>query len=351
MFLPLCLLLPTADGLLQAPCLFHPIVTSPTERSRPSTCLSASLSLPVESKKRKKRSQSKRSEEFQWLNWLYTECKRTEPGKLDELVLKRLVPAISSWGRRKSPKAANRAEEFLERIIAENLAGNKKAGVTVNLFNAAMDGHAKVGNPAGVQRILRRMEHLRKKHESLAHLKPDVFSMSTLVTAWAKSRSPDAPAKAEAILNYMELNDLSPNTITYNSVLHAMAVGDQIDKAVKAEDFVKHMRLRHLKGEDCQPDIYSYQLLIQAWSTTSVPGAPQKAERILRLLDNEAEKGNKALAPNSHCFTCKFSIVVSLCRVLSISLCETLVYSHMHIYTYIYISSDTFSYHTCMGSV
>lgn len=183
--------------------------------------------------------------------------------------------------------------------------------LTVSSFNAAMDAFGKIGNPTGVQRILRRMEGLRTSGVAcFAHLQPDEFSMSTLATAWAKSQSEEAARKAEAIIQYMDLRGLVPNTVTYNSVLHAIAKGNECDRALRAEDMVQRMKKRHEeKGEDCQPDVYTYQCLIQAWSRTSLPGSPQKAERILRFMDNEASSGKKncrRLSPNAHCFTSKF---------------------------------------------
>jgi hypothetical protein len=217
-----------------------------------------------------------------------------------------MAPAITRWGRRKTCEGADRAEELLERIIEENLAGNDNAELTLTLFNTAMDAHTKVGNPDGVQRILQRMHQLRKEHPRLTYLQPDVFSMSTLATAWAKRRSPEAAKKAEAILEYMEVRELPPNTITYNAVLNALAYGKEVDKALRIEDLVNRMKARSEAGEDSEPDIYSYQSLIQAWSKTKLPGSPQKAEQILLFLDEEFEKGKKKLKPNSYCFTCKF---------------------------------------------
>jgi hypothetical protein len=252
------------------------------------------------------------SEEHRWLNWVYKQWSPCPVGELSEDVLKNMVPAISKWARRKESDAPYRGEELLERIIQENAAGNPHAELTVTMFNSAMNGFAKRGDPTGVQRILRRMETLRSKHQHLARLKPDVFSMSTLATAWAKSRSPEAAEMAQSILNYMDVKKVSPNTITYNAVLNALALGNQVDKAIRAEDIVNRMTERSGDGEDCQPDIYSYQSLIQAWAKTALPGSPQKAERILRYMDEQSEKGNKGLSPNVYCFTSKLVVIVTL---------------------------------------
>ncbi|VEU40737.1 unnamed protein product [Pseudo-nitzschia multistriata] len=276
-----------------------------------------------------KRKKTSKEHQFQWLHWVYKQWVDTSPGDLtDENVLKQMMAAIPRWSKRKSPEAAKRAEEILERLIRESLAGNPHMRtnattsttsesaeasspsmmLTVSDFNAAMDAYGKIGDPAGVQRILRRMEALRiSSIEDFSDLQPDEFSMSTLATAWAKSYSDEAAQKAEAIIQYMDLKGLIPNTITYNSILHAIAVGNECDRALKAEDIVQRMKQRHEeKGEDCQPDVYTYQSLIQAWSRTSLPGAPQKAEQILQFMDDESSSGKKnchRLAPNAYCFT------------------------------------------------
>jgi len=271
-----------------------------------------------------KNNKNRKDNEFQWLHWVYNQWKDTSPLDLtDENIIKQMMLSIPKWSKRKSLQDAIRAEELLERLIQEAIAGNPhmRTGITskskpippalltVSLFNAGCDAYAKIGNPDGAQRVLRRMESLRNlvhngsDVQDFANLQPDEFSMSTLATAWAKSRSEEAAQKAEAILKYMDLKGLRPNTITYNTILHAIAVGNQVDKALKAENIVQRMKHRHKKyGEDCMPDVYTYHALIKAWSRSSLPGAPQKAESILQLMD-EAASFNEKLAPNTYCFT------------------------------------------------
>jgi hypothetical protein len=87
--------------------------------------------------------------------------------------------------------------------------------------------------------------------------------MSILATAWTKIKSDNAAENAKAILQYMDLKNASPNTITYNAIFNAIAVGNQVDKDLKAEDIVKMMKQQHEElGQDCVPDVYSYQSLI-----------------------------------------------------------------------------------------
>lgn len=290
---------------------------SPSPPSTTQLHVSATLAEVAATKKlsQKRKINKKRksaSEEHRWLNWIYKQWIKCPVGNLSGDVLKNMVSAISRWARRKEDDAPDRAEELLERIIQENLAHNHHAVLTITMFNSAMNAYSKRGDPTGVQRILRRMEYLRANNAHLAHLKPDVFSMSTLATAWAKSKSPEAALKAQYILEYMEVKKLNPNTITYNAVLSALAQGNQVDKAIRAEDIVNQMKERSEANEDCRPDIYSYQTLIQAWAKTTLPGSPQKAEQILRYMDEEAEKGQSGLSPNVYCFTSKFRVEINM---------------------------------------
>lgn len=316
--------------------------TQKNKRKRPESQAISKEKSAAKNQNRRRKWKQKRGpaeDQFQWLHWVWNQWKDTSPGDLtDENVIKQMFAAIPRWSKRKSEQAAGNAEELLERLIQEAIAGNPHmrtnatsgdalptAMLSVTHFNAAMDAYGKIGNPAGVQRILRRMESLRTSGvQDFADLQPDEFSMSTLATAWAKSHSEEAAQKAEAIIQYMDLNGLIANTITYNSVLHAIAVGNQCDRALRAEDMVQRMKLRHNeKGEDCKPDVYTYQSLIQAWSRTQMPGSPQEAERILGFMDDEASTGEKnchLMAPNTYCFTSKFrEDCTCLCIALLVS--------------------------------
>jgi hypothetical protein len=295
---------------------FVPTLQATTTISPFKASSSSSSSFSPSAMLAKKSDKNKRNEEFKWLNWCYRQWRNCPIGQISKSALRQMEPAIAHWGKRMSPDSAKRAEELLERLIEEYLAGNPDSRLSVSIFNSAMDAYAKHGNPAGVQRILRRMEGLRSKYKELAYLSADVFSMSTLATAFAKSRSKDAATKAEAILQYMDSQNLAPNCITYNSVLHALALCPSHDNAIRAESLIQQMKMSHAAGQkDCQPDIYSYQSLIAAWSRSAIYGSTKKAEQLLQFLDEEAAKGNSALAPNTHCFTGKCRTQTSLLRM------------------------------------
>jgi hypothetical protein len=246
-----------------------------------------------------------------------------------------MVPAISIYAKRRSLQAAEQAQALLQRYIQEYQAGNEQAVLTTTMFNAAMDAYAKIGQPVRVQEILKQMKELannstcsstsgsgtnqqQQQQHQLAHLRPDVISLTTLATAWTKSRNPHAATKAQAVLEYMEQQplDMQPTTVLYNVVLNALAHSNLPDKAQRAEKLVARMQDRcalvQFNGNEnddelqllhacCEPSIYTYQSLISCYSRSSQ--SPERAEQVLSFLKRQAaDHGRSDLEPNTHCF-------------------------------------------------
>jgi len=246
----------------------------------------------------------KRNKEYQWLQWLSHLVDRTPVGKLSESALNMAIPAISTYARRRTNRDAKQAESLLQRYVQEFQAGNEHAILSISLFNRVCDAWAKLGKPERAQRILNQMVQLRQQYPDNTSLKADVITLSTLIAAWANSHDPLAAKRAEMILHRMEADDLNPTTITYNTVLRALIYSPDVNKAMRAEDTIERMEERYQAGHDvCRPSIRTYQSLIAAWSRTDLAGTPQKAERVLELLDRKAtEEGRVDLEPNTYCF-------------------------------------------------
>jgi hypothetical protein len=305
--------------------------TPPTPQKRKYPPTHQRKMIPPTPQKKKVSAKYKLENELKWLNWLSRRWTNVPPGKLDAQTIKYMVPAISMYAKRRSLQAADQAEAILQRYIQEYQAGNPQAVLTTTMFNAAMDAYAKIGQPERVQEIMKQMKELAATAtaadtEKLAHLRPDVISLTTLATAWTKSRSPHAATKALGILEYMEQQfpDMQPTTVLYNVVLNALVHSSLPDKAQRAEKLVGRMQQRcalpldTLADNDnnsdhsanttstdmdtcCEPSIYTYQSLISCYSRTAQP--PEKAEQVLNFLKRQAaDHGRVDLEPNAHCF-------------------------------------------------
>ena len=247
------------------------------------------------------------SKEHRWLHWMQHQVDDAPVGKLSAKVLARMYPAMSAWARRRSEKGAQKAEALLERYIAELEAGNPHTSPTVSHFNTVVSAWAKSRKrsaPEQAQRIVRRMQELRKKH-TLTDIAPDVVTLSTLLAAWSASRKPEAVQKVVKLLEFMEMAGHDVTTTTYNSAIRVLVHSPATDKALQVEDILNRMLDRHEnQGMSCKPDIYTYQSLIVAWSRTRVGGTPQKAEELLQSpTEKSALPGQERLTPNSHCYT------------------------------------------------
>lgn len=281
--------------------------SSPVRTTRPDPSGAAAAPVATTTEKNRK-SKKKRDREYQWLNWLYHQWKQRPVGMLDESILSQFVPAMTSYAKRRSTQAADRARQLLDRNILEYQAGNPHAKLNVTIFNAAMNCYAAIGKPEPAEEILGLMNKLAKENPGLEEvLKPDVICLTTLASAWSRSRTDQAPRKTLAYLEYMESHNMSPSTHTYNTVLASMVSGTSksdlrgSEKAqLSAMSLIRRMKERYAQGrEECKPSVYTYQLLI-----TNMRGNPLKAEQVLNYLKQQAdESGDKSLEPNAHVYS------------------------------------------------
>lgn len=244
--------------------------------------------------------------EYQWLTWMHHQFNSQKVGaKVDESVIKRVLAAMDRYAKMRTLRAAVHAEALLGCYIQES---TRPVVMNVAIFNAAMNAYAQIGDPVGVQRILKRMTELRAEYPEL---RPDIISFTCLANAWVKSRRYDAATRAEAVLRYVEQQQhqqsdyyLAPSTQLYNVVLSAWSESRDANKILRAEALVKRMQAAgtvvsatECSGTAAAPDMYTYQTLMTVYSKTRSRGAPEKAEAMLLWLEEHEE-----LEPEAHCY-------------------------------------------------
>ena len=123
------------------------------------------------------------------------------------------------------------AEAVIERIMKSDLH------LTTTMMNAILGAYVNMGTLEGAKEataILRRMEYTRNFGGGA--IKPNVYSYSLAIAAWAKCKSLDAAMNAEQILigliesyekvstNHSDMSgaeELRPNSVVFNSVIDA----------------------------------------------------------------------------------------------------------------------------------
>lgn len=166
--------------------------------------------------------------------------------------------------------AAKKAEKILQRMELAAKNGSKIAP-NVRTYNQVLKAYSqRSSSPGAAQRAdMILMYMLRSDNDAI---KPDVFSFSTCLDVWAKSKEPGKAEKAYVILQKMiEFHKTSgnakmkPNEVTYNTVFNACAFS-----AFTAEDEKKRalqiavIAFNEMKSSDLvKPDAISYGMMIK----------------------------------------------------------------------------------------
>ena len=170
-------------------------------------------------------------------------------------------------------------------------SGNTQAKPDVRSYNILIDAYAKSAEhnttpeaPHQAETVLINMIQLHRRGQ--LEDGPDLFSYSGVINCWSKSQQKEAPDRAMAILTMVtekyqlqkdENSRLRPNTIVYNSVMDAYARQSNIAGCNK----VFAMMQQHT---EVQPDIFTYNIRLDAWANARTIHTPVEAEKIFQQI-------------------------------------------------------------------
>lgn len=132
---------------------------------------------------------------------------------------------------------------------------------------------------------------------------PCVAAYNAVLLCWAHSEAPESAECAERLFEIMRypppelrIRPVQPNTLTYNSVITALANAKQ---APKAEKYFWQMYQEHSQGNrTAKPQLRSFNTVLAAWK--SFPGIPdsERLKQILRLFQKIPKRGGVAIKPD-----------------------------------------------------
>jgi pentatricopeptide repeat protein len=215
----------------------------------------------------------------------------------DNLMYKML---ISCWASSKLKGAPDNAYMILQRMRYYASTGNTSMQPTCQTYNQVIQGFAKGRvNPFRAESVLREMYEDYKNGIEVA--KPDVHCFNTVLSAWARFKSPESSDRAEYLFREMQRLqeskelDLKFDRLTFNCMLNCYAGSKDISKAECAEALLRLMKEKELSGDvSCSPDAVSYGTVIKAWVLAGDAG---RAESVLIEMLNEFSKGKTSLKP------------------------------------------------------
>lgn len=111
---------------------------------------------------------------------------------------------------------------------------------------------------------------MERLHElGFSEVATDTRHYSSVITAWAKSGSPDAVQRSMALLDRMEQNyrngnlHAKPNSYCYNSCIHAIAKSANAGKAKQCQEILNRMiAARDLGFHDAAPSRVTHSTII-----------------------------------------------------------------------------------------
>jgi hypothetical protein len=152
------------------------------------------------------------------------------------------------------------------------------------------------------------------------NVQPNTITYNSIMHAWAQT--PHGASKAEAYLREMmalhherqsdDDGTLKADTIAFNTVLNAWATTP--DSADRAEALLEHMeRLYQAGNVHVRPDVYSYASVMKAWASPSTKNRQVAAQKALALLERMErmyqETGNPDIRPNAITYTSVMNVL------------------------------------------
>jgi hypothetical protein len=173
------------------------------------------------------------------------------------------------------------------------------------LCNSVISAYAKSGEqkvpPQQVESLLAQLEGRFLSGDNNA--RPDKTTFLSLIDFYAKIAIPDAEERCEVLLNRMEhyrevfqLDDLEPDRAVYNAYLNALGKSKQPGAAEKAEEILTMMET----SPDLRlaPDIVTYSTFIDCL-TKCGGNSDERATDILRFVEASFRSGEQSLKPNA----------------------------------------------------
>jgi hypothetical protein len=194
--------------------------------------------------------------------------------------------AIKAWY---TSKRGRESAEHCHRILDEMPASVPKDLIT---YASVISAWATSGMRA---HAVSRAEELLREIEDDDVLEPNTVVLNAVMSAWVKSKNPAAVDRTEEILRQMEASTScpKPDLISYNTHLHALSMHAKIPgNAQRADDLLRQMEARceepvggaALAFALAPPNLFSYNLVIDAWLRSSEPNAAMRAAEVLRKL-------------------------------------------------------------------
>ncbi|CAB9508788.1 Pentatricopeptide repeat-containing protein [Seminavis robusta] len=230
---------------------------------------------------------------------------------LDEYTFNSLISALC---RSKTKGGGKRAEAILERML-DYSEDRPDCKPDIRSFTNIIL-HYKISTlpdaPYKAEYLLNRMVSLFKSGY-FPDSQPDNFAFETTMNAYSSAKHKDSGITAERMLkqmkdlreNYGLSNNLLIDGSIMRAVLFAWSVSGDEDAGRRAEYHLDYMERKYAAGQrDLKPDTRCYRLVLNAWAKSDSFEKARRALGVLKRMEDQMAKGNDAVHPNVVCHSC-----------------------------------------------
>lgn len=246
-----------------------------------------------------------------WLKELTDDLCQVQPGQLSTHQLTQANEIMYAWSHTKPSKGtgvenALAVESLVKRVIDERIAGNADADLTTDDYNCLLEGWARSGQgPAAAERCEQIVSAMQQQ-EPL----PDLSSFKAALMAWrqASGEASYSPLRAQRLLEWMidlsksgENADVLPDADCFDLVLQTWSRSRLPTAPQQAEHVLGVMeRLYESTGlEKLKPRTLSFNAVLAAWSKSGAPTAADRASNILAFMELLEAEGDETVAPDA----------------------------------------------------
>lgn len=168
------------------------------------------------------------------------------------------------------------------------------------VYTCVMHGWMQAGAIDRAEHVFRHMCY-SYLHGKNSYCLPSTESCTTLIAAWAKSEAPDAPLRAEALVqNMLDLyqrtgkESVRPNVYTFTAVLDCWAKSHHKQAAHKAQallDLMIQLSAEHGEDSKMQPNLISFHSVMNAWARSGYAVAPDRVEELYSMVVDWSRAG------------------------------------------------------------
>jgi pentatricopeptide repeat protein len=226
---------------------------------------------------------------------------------------------LDAWAFSGELDAAEQAMTLLQRMEDLGQFGSSMTAMTaiqpdVRSYTKAINAIARQASlTAGedAEDLLEKMRNLsaaasHTNPELAASIKPNTFTYTAVIQAYANSGAPGSPQRAEALIERMidkcQRGDDSvrPTARTFNAVIHAYGKAGNAERA--ASVFARMERLYESGVAEAKPNAFNFNALISAWANCDLPASAQRAEEVLERMERLYKAGDVDVKPTTVSF-------------------------------------------------